>query len=104
MVMPAAILASYGSQRTSGHPELGPRLETLADLVDIPDTSQPVAEMAIGRDDTARRGREPGKWIRMTYTNTTTMWHPMHLHGHAFAVGGPNGPRKRPSSCSPAPA
>jgi len=35
-----------------------------------------------------------GQRVRMTYTNTTTMWHPMHLHGHAFAVGGPNGPRK----------
>ncbi len=30
----------------------------------------------------------------MTYTNTTAMWHPMHFHGHAFAVGGPGGPRK----------
>ncbi|MDX6585225.1 MAG: multicopper oxidase [Solirubrobacterales bacterium] len=35
-----------------------------------------------------------GQRVRMIYTNTTTMWHPMHLHGQAFAVGGPNGPRK----------
>jgi FtsP/CotA-like multicopper oxidase with cupredoxin domain len=35
-----------------------------------------------------------GQRVRMTYINTTTMWHPMHLHGHAFAVGGPGGPRK----------
>jgi FtsP/CotA-like multicopper oxidase with cupredoxin domain len=35
-----------------------------------------------------------GQRVQMTYTNTTTMWHPMHLHGHSFAVGGPGGPRK----------
>lgn len=22
----------------------------------------------------------------MTFTNNTRMWHPMHLHGHTFAV------------------
>ncbi|MET8630359.1 multicopper oxidase family protein [Kitasatospora sp. NPDC004669] len=32
--------------------------------------------------------------VRLSYTNTTMMWHPMHFHGHSFAVGGPNGPRK----------
>ncbi|MGW2557064.1 multicopper oxidase family protein [Streptomyces sp. NPDC001635] len=35
-----------------------------------------------------------GQRVRMTYVNTTTMWHPMHFHGHSFAVGGPGGPRK----------
>jgi FtsP/CotA-like multicopper oxidase with cupredoxin domain len=35
-----------------------------------------------------------GQRVRVTYTNTTTMWHPMHFHGHSFAVGGPGGPRK----------
>ncbi|MFH8385498.1 multicopper oxidase family protein [Kitasatospora sp. NPDC018058] len=35
-----------------------------------------------------------GQRVRLSYTNTTMMWHPMHFHGHSFAVGGPNGPRK----------
>jgi multicopper oxidase len=34
--------------------------------------------------------------VRLVYTNTTAMYHPMHLHGHTFAVARPNGqgPRK----------
>lgn len=27
-----------------------------------------------------------GERVRITMTNTTTMWHPMHTHGHTFAV------------------
>lgn len=38
-----------------------------------------------------------GQRATLTFTNSTTMWHPMHLHGHTFQVikpdGGP-GPRK----------
>ena len=32
-----------------------------------------------------------GQQAIMTYTNKTRMWHPMHLHGHTFAVFKPNG-------------
>ncbi|MFE3291557.1 multicopper oxidase family protein [Rhodococcus sp. NPDC059234] len=37
-----------------------------------------------------------GERARIVYTNTTTMYHPMHLHGHTFAVARPDGtgPRK----------
>lgn len=35
---------------------------------------------------------EAGERVRIELVNTTTMWHPVHLHGHTFAVGG--GPRK----------
>jgi multicopper oxidase len=35
-----------------------------------------------------------GERVQVEYENTTTMWHPVHLHGHTFAVGGPAGPRK----------
>jgi len=31
--------------------------------------------------------------VRITIRNRTTMWHPMHLHGHTFQLGD-NGPRK----------
>jgi FtsP/CotA-like multicopper oxidase with cupredoxin domain len=34
-----------------------------------------------------------GERVRIDYVNTTTMWHPMHLHGHTFAAG-PTGVRK----------
>jgi FtsP/CotA-like multicopper oxidase with cupredoxin domain len=29
----------------------------------------------------------------MTFNNTTTMWHPMHLHGHTFQIIKPDGSR-----------
>lgn len=38
-----------------------------------------------------------GQRALMTFTNSTTMWHPMHLHGHTFQVlqaDGRRGPRK----------
>ncbi|GAA2086744.1 multicopper oxidase family protein [Streptomyces albiaxialis] len=34
-----------------------------------------------------------GERVRLRFVNTTTMWHPMHLHGHTFALPG-GGPRK----------
>ena len=37
-----------------------------------------------------------GQRVRLRMTNTTTMFHPMHLHGHTFQVVTPTrvGPRK----------
>ena len=38
-----------------------------------------------------------GQRAVLTFNNTTMMWHPMHLHGHAFQVikpDGSRGPRK----------
>jgi FtsP/CotA-like multicopper oxidase with cupredoxin domain len=38
-----------------------------------------------------------GQRATMAFTNSTTMWHPMHLHGHTFQVlqaDGRRGPRK----------
>jgi len=35
-----------------------------------------------------------GERVAADFVNTTMMWHPVHLHGHTFAVGGPAGPRK----------
>ena len=32
-----------------------------------------------------------GQQAAMTFTNKTRMWHPMHLHGHTFAVLNPDG-------------
>ncbi|MEV4889837.1 multicopper oxidase family protein [Nonomuraea sp. NPDC055795] len=33
-----------------------------------------------------------GERVRLSFVNRTTMWHPMHLHGHTFAL--PSGIRK----------
>ncbi|MHC5263589.1 multicopper oxidase family protein [Streptomyces sp. UC4497] len=33
-----------------------------------------------------------GERVRLVFANTTSMWHPVHLHGHTFSL--PNGPRK----------
>jgi FtsP/CotA-like multicopper oxidase with cupredoxin domain len=34
-----------------------------------------------------------GQRVRVVFANTTTMYHPMHIHGHTFALGG-TGTRK----------
>jgi FtsP/CotA-like multicopper oxidase with cupredoxin domain len=34
-----------------------------------------------------------GQRVRIVFANTTTMYHPMHIHGHTFQLG-PDGPRK----------
>lgn len=36
-----------------------------------------------------------GERVRMVFANSTTMWHPLHLHGHTFALASvAGGPRK----------
>ncbi|MFE4634154.1 multicopper oxidase family protein [Streptomyces sp. NPDC056773] len=36
-----------------------------------------------------------GERVRLEFNNSTTMWHPLHLHGHTFAfAGGAGGARK----------
>ncbi|MEV0267800.1 multicopper oxidase family protein [Hamadaea sp. NPDC050747] len=35
-----------------------------------------------------------GERVWLEIANTTMMWHPVHLHGHSFAVGDVSGPRK----------
>ncbi|MET7897891.1 multicopper oxidase family protein [Streptomyces mirabilis] len=36
---------------------------------------------------------EQGQRVRLDFVNRTTMWHPMHLHGHTYQLGS-GGPRK----------
>ncbi|MFI9080840.1 multicopper oxidase family protein [Streptomyces sioyaensis] len=36
---------------------------------------------------------EQGQRVRLDFVNTTSMWHPIHLHGHTYQVGS-SGPRK----------
>jgi FtsP/CotA-like multicopper oxidase with cupredoxin domain len=44
-------------------------------------------------DPDQRYPLEAGERVRVSYVNTTDMWHPMHLHGHTFALPS-GGPRK----------
>lgn len=37
----------------------------------------------------------PGEYVRLRFVNTTTMYHPMHVHGHTFQVRHPSGPGAR---------
>ncbi|QHC24524.1 multicopper oxidase family protein [Streptomyces sp. GS7] len=43
--------------------------------------------------DSQRYPVREGERVRLTFHNTTEMWHPMHLHGHTFALAD-GGPRK----------
>ncbi|WP_075738693.1 multicopper oxidase family protein [Streptomyces acidiscabies] len=36
---------------------------------------------------------QQGERVRLDFVNRTTMWHPMHLHGHTYQLG-TDGPRK----------
>ncbi|MFE7414255.1 multicopper oxidase family protein [Streptomyces laurentii] len=50
--------------------------------------------------DPARRyDVEAGERVRIEFTNGTSMWHPLHLHGHTFALA--NGVRKDTSIILP---
>ncbi|MFD0559015.1 FtsP/CotA-like multicopper oxidase with cupredoxin domain [Stackebrandtia endophytica] len=37
-------------------------------------------------DPNVLSGIEEGERVRLRFINNTTMWHPMHLHGHTFAL------------------
>ncbi|MEU0916150.1 multicopper oxidase family protein [Streptomyces cyaneofuscatus] len=39
-------------------------------------------------DAKQRRPVEAGERVRVVFDNGTAMWHPLHLHGHTFALGG----------------
>ncbi|MFH8623409.1 multicopper oxidase family protein [Streptomyces vietnamensis] len=41
-----------------------------------------------------------GERVRLAFVNSTTMWHPMHLHGHTYALAG-GGARKDTSIVLP---
>lgn len=44
-------------------------------------------------DPTQRHPIRAGERVRLSFRNDTDMWHPMHLHGHTFALPD-GGPRK----------
>ncbi|MFD5466593.1 multicopper oxidase family protein [Kitasatospora sp. NPDC127059] len=44
-------------------------------------------------DPAQRHPVAAGERVRLEFRNSTAMWHPVHLHGHTFAMGA-DGPRK----------
>ncbi|WP_328889335.1 multicopper oxidase family protein [Streptomyces sp. NBC_00316] len=44
-------------------------------------------------DPAHRHPVEAGERVRLEFYNITEMWHPVHLHGHTFALAGGAGPR-----------
>ncbi|MEU1482569.1 multicopper oxidase family protein [Streptomyces sp. NPDC005752] len=39
-------------------------------------------------DPAVRHPVKAGERVRLVFTNRTSMWHPIHLHGHTFALAG----------------
>ncbi|EFG79699.1 Tat pathway signal sequence domain protein [Mycobacterium parascrofulaceum ATCC BAA-614] len=97
-------------------PQLSGRVLTLIDLIAAPSVRLPAKKIdtslsgKLGGDmqryDWTINGRSypkdeplvvhPGQRVRLTFSNEKAMYHPMHLHGHTFAVARPDwaGPRK----------
>nr|WTB30721.1 multicopper oxidase family protein [Streptomyces sp. NBC_00830] len=44
-------------------------------------------------DPDRRHPVKAGERVRLEFYNITEMWHPVHLHGHTFALAGAAGPR-----------
>ena len=51
-------------------------------------------------DPAQRHPVRSGERVRLAFVNTTTMWHPVHLHGHTYALAG-GGARKDTSIVLP---
>jgi FtsP/CotA-like multicopper oxidase with cupredoxin domain len=46
----------------------------------------------VGENDVPPLTVRPGERVRIRYRNKTGMFHPMHVHGHTFALLDPTGP------------
>jgi len=111
----AVLRAGSGSITRWTAPELGGRLLTVAGLSPDPAVAlTPKApdrthRLTLGGNDMTYRWTingatyDPtvlypaslGERVRLVFENTSTMWHPMHLHGHTFAVVGGESPGVR---------
>jgi FtsP/CotA-like multicopper oxidase with cupredoxin domain len=102
----AVLRAGTGAIRRWKVPELNRQLVTVSDLVPgasatlAPRAANRVHRLVLGGNDMSYRWTINGKAyngdldyaiaqgdrVRIVFRNTSTMWHPMHLHGHTFAV------------------
>jgi len=90
-------LLTLGDLRATEAVRLGPKKPDVDELIRLTGSMMPYTW---GFDGATFPNRPPveirsGQRVRLTFENTTTMWHPIHLHGHTFRVGDdPAGPRK----------
>jgi FtsP/CotA-like multicopper oxidase with cupredoxin domain len=99
----AGVLRGYGSLRpaapaaTAVQPDVTSRLELTGNMSSYSwgfnGASQPMGEGFIGPSYPRLVRVQQDKRLRVTWVNTTKMWHPMHIHGHTFQVNG-TGPLK----------
>lgn len=102
----AVLRAGSGSISSWQVPELKKQLTTVADLTPVPAAMLPsrapdrTHRLVLGGNDMDYKWTinaktydparsfpiSAGERVRLTFRNDSTMWHPMHLHGHTFAV------------------
>jgi FtsP/CotA-like multicopper oxidase with cupredoxin domain len=90
-------LLVYGDLRAAEAVRLDPKAPDVDETIKLTGSMMPYSWAF---DGAAFPDRPPvavrqGQRLRLAFENTTTMWHPIHLHGHTFRVGtDPAGPRK----------
>jgi FtsP/CotA-like multicopper oxidase with cupredoxin domain len=86
----------YADLRASGSVALEPRGEPRRQLIAL---TGDMVKFDWGFDGRAYGEHEPievdeGEWVVLEIENTTSMWHPIHLHGHTPQLGTAGGARK----------
>lgn len=90
-------LLGYADLRAAEAVRLGPRDVDVSETVTLTGSMMPYVWAFDGLPHPERppMGIRQGQRVRLRFENTTSMWHPIHLHGHTFRVGtDPAGPRK----------
>lgn len=91
------LILRYGSLRVTERDRLAERAPDVDEIIQLTGSMMPYSW---GLDGEAFPDRVPieireGQRVRLTFENATSMFHPIHLHGHTFRVGSdPSGPRK----------
>ncbi len=100
----AGVMRGYGSLRpaasagpTAMQPDVTSRLELTGTMSSYSwgfnGMAHPMGEGFIGPSYPRLVRVQVGRRLRVTWVNTTKMWHPMHIHGHTFQVNS-TGPLK----------
>ncbi|MFE8915899.1 multicopper oxidase domain-containing protein [Streptomyces globisporus] len=90
----AALLFGIVTMPTVGHPAEHSGSAAMP-AVSTPSATSPspaaMAERPAPHDTPGADGRRPveaGERVRLVFGNGTAVWHPLHRHGHTFALGG----------------
>jgi FtsP/CotA-like multicopper oxidase with cupredoxin domain len=100
----AGVLRGYGKLRPAApaapmamQPDVTSRLELTGNMSayswGFNGTADPMGDSFVGPSYPRLVRVQQNKRLRVTWVNTTKMWHPMHIHGHTFQVNG-TGPLK----------